>query len=69
MPKKELTFEQTLEKLNGILEELENPDTGIEESLALYENGIKLLRACQKKLENAKQKIKYIEEANGDANE
>ena len=63
MPKKELNFEQSLQLLNVILDSLDDPDIGIDESLKLYEEGIKLIRACRKKIDNAKQKIKYIDEA------
>lgn len=63
MPKKELSFEKSLELLNILLESLEDPDIGIDESLKLYEEGVKLIRACRKKIDDAKQKIKYIDEA------
>ena len=62
MPKKELGFEQSLQLLNTILDSLDDPNIGIDESLKLYEEGVKLIRACRKKIDNAKQKIKYIDE-------
>ena len=63
MPKKELSFEKSLELLNILLESLDDPDIGIDESLKLYEEGVKLIRTCRKKIDDAKQKIKYIDEA------
>lgn len=63
MPKKEQSFENSLEQLNNILLSLDDPNIGIDESLKLYEEGIKLIRACRKKIDNAKQKIKYIDDA------
>lgn len=69
MPKKELNFEQSLQLLNVILDSLDDPNIGIDESLKLYEEGIKLIRACRKKIDNAKQKIKYIDEAEDSENE
>ena len=69
MPKKELNFEQSLQLLNVILDSLDDPDIGIDESVKLYEEGIKLIRACRKKIDNAKQKIKYIDEAEDSENE
>lgn len=63
MPKKEQSFESSLEQLNNILLSLDDPNIGIDESLKLYEEGIKLIRACRKKIDNAKQKIKYIDDA------
>lgn len=70
MPKKEQSFESSLEQLNNILASLDDPNIGIDESLKLYEEGIKLIRACRKKIDNAKQKIKYIDDAEeGTAND
>ncbi len=69
MAKKELGFEESLKELQKILEALENPDVGVDEALKLYENGVKLVRSCEKKLETAKQKIKYIDEAGDGENE
>lgn len=67
MPKKEQSFESSLEQLNNILTSLDDPSIGIDESLRLYEEGIKLIRACRKKIDNAKQKIKYIDNVGEDA--
>jgi len=69
MPKKELNFEQSVEQLNKIIESLNDPDIGIDESLKLYEEGIKLVRKCRQKIENAKQKIEYIDNDNGATDE
>ena len=69
MPKKELNFEETLALLKQITETLDDPDIGIDESLKLYEQGIKLIRTCRTKIETAKQKIKYIDEQEENSNE
>ena len=69
MPKKELNFEESLALLSQITESLDNPDIGIDESLKLYEQGVKLIRTCRTKIENAKQKIKYIDEYEENTNE
>lgn len=62
MPKKEPNIEQALDALNSLIEKLDDPDIGIDESLKLYEEGVKLIRICKAKIENAKQKIKFIDE-------
>lgn len=62
MPKKEPNIEQALDALNSLIEKLDDPDIGIDESLKLYEEGVKLIRICKVKIENAKQKIKFIDE-------
>lgn len=57
MQKKTETFEAMLKRLQEISEELERDDTGLENSIKLYEEGIKLSKACAKKLEEAELKI------------
>ncbi len=60
--KKEQGFEESLQRLNDILALLEDPDLGVEEALKLYEQGVALVRSCEKKLSAIKQKITYIDE-------
>ena len=60
--KKEQGFEESLQRLNDILALLEDPDLGVEKSLKLYEQGIALVRSCEQKLSEVKQKITYIDE-------
>ncbi len=56
----EIKFEDALKKLEKIVEELEKGDLPLEDSLARYEEGIKLSRICQKKLETAKKKVELL---------
>jgi exodeoxyribonuclease VII small subunit len=56
-PSEDLTFEQGLERLEEIVRELENNQTGLERALALYEAGIGLLRRCRSQLERVEQRI------------
>ena len=65
MAKKEIGFEESLAELKLILEKLGDPDMGVDESLKLYEKGIKLVRSCESQLDKVKQKIRYIDESNG----
>ena len=39
---------------------MENPDTGIDRSIKLYEEGLKIADACRKRLQDARQKIEVI---------
>ena len=55
------TFEQKLEKSKQLLNQLLDPDITLEESLKLYENGIKEIKSAQKMIEEAKVKIELIE--------
>jgi exodeoxyribonuclease VII small subunit len=58
------TFETKLAELNTIVEKMEQPEVGLEESLKLYEKGIALTRECQKIIDQAEQKIaKLLEES------
>jgi exodeoxyribonuclease VII small subunit len=57
---KDMDFEKALEKLEKIVEDLEAGDLSLETSLKKYEEGIKLARACQQKLDKAKEKIELL---------
>jgi exodeoxyribonuclease VII small subunit len=53
-------FEQALEALEKIVERLEKGELTLEESLGLYEEGIRLSRLCHGKLEEAEGKIEML---------
>ena len=53
----DLTYEQAYKKLEEILEKLESKGATLDESLSLYEEGIKLFKHCNKLLEDAELKI------------
>jgi exodeoxyribonuclease VII small subunit len=53
----EPTFEQSLLDLERIVNELEDGQTGLEASLALYEKGIHLIKRCHSQLRQAEQRI------------
>ncbi len=57
MAKKEMTFEQSLTRLEEIVKSLEKGDAPLAESLGLFEEGAGLLRACGKMLDEAEQKV------------
>ena len=65
----ELTYEQALDRLKKTVEKLENGAVSLDESVKLYEEGTRLAVYCQKKLENAKQKIAGIAAYTGDEND
>jgi exodeoxyribonuclease VII small subunit len=60
--KKEQTFEQTMQRLQEIVQLLENGDAPLDESLKLFEEGAKLADICNSKLKNAEQTIISITE-------
>jgi exodeoxyribonuclease VII small subunit len=59
-PAPPLQFEQALDELDGILRELEDGTTTLEDALARYERGVSLLRQCHGQLRDAEQKVKLL---------
>ena len=57
-------FEKNFNELNNIVSQLESGKTGLNESIALYEKGMKLSAECMKILSEAKQKIEIIQNEN-----
>ena len=56
----EKTFESSLAELEKIVEQLENGDLPLEESLKLFENGVKLSRECRERLSDAERRIEVL---------
>ena len=63
--KKSYPFEQSLEKLEKLVERMEEGDLSLEDSLKSFEEGIKLTRECQQALASAEQRVKLLIEENG----
>lgn len=55
-----MSFEQSMEKLEEIVKELENENISLEESMKKFEMGIKLSSNCLKKLNEAEGKIEKL---------
>lgn len=65
-----LTFEQSLKRLEEIVRALESGDTPLEESIALFEEGVKLSGYCNTLLETAEQKVTVLtKNASGEISE
>ena len=60
MTKKNLNFENSLAKLEGIVDALEDNDVSLEESVKKFEEGIKLVNDCQKQLKEAELKVNKL---------
>lgn len=63
MPKK--TFEDSLSRLEEISRELEDGELNLETSLKRFEEGIKLVQFCSKKLDESQKKIDLLLEKDG----
>ena len=57
---KENSFEKNLQKLEIIVEKLESGEIGLEESVQLYQEGMKIKKICDKKLKDIEMQIKKI---------
>ena len=66
MPKKELSFESMLDRLEEIVEILESGENPLEKSLELFEEGVGLVKLCNKKLENVEGAVKILLNNNGE---
>ena len=53
-------FEENINELENIVELLEKGDSTLDESLKLFENGIKLSKSLQKMLDNAEKKVSIL---------
>jgi exodeoxyribonuclease VII small subunit len=56
----ELPFEAALEKLEQVVDRLEQGDLELEESLVAFEDGVRLTRRCASQLEDAEQRIEVL---------
>jgi exodeoxyribonuclease VII small subunit len=53
-------FETAMRDLEALVERLEHGDLPLEESLAAFERGVMLTRACQSALKEAEQKVEIL---------
>jgi len=58
----DLTLEETFTRLEEITGKLENPDTPLEDSFALYEEGTRLLKAASAKIDRVEKKVLVLSE-------
>ena len=66
MAKKEnIDFEKSLDKLNTLVEKMEQGNLPLETSLKYFEEGVGLIRQCQDALTKAEQKVKILTEKQG----
>jgi len=58
-------FEQALNELEALVSKMEAGDLSLEESLAAFEQGVKLTRECQSRLAAAEQRVQLLVEEGG----
>jgi len=57
-----IVIEDAFKRLEEITAMLENPNTGLKESLDLYSEGVKLVSACKTNLEGVEKEIQILNE-------
>ncbi|WP_339225480.1 exodeoxyribonuclease VII small subunit [Paenibacillus sp. FSL H8-0332] len=62
----ELDFEGAMERLEGIVRELEHGDVPLEKAIDLFQQGMKLSQLCGSKLEQVERKIEMITVEDGE---
>ena len=65
MSEKKQTYEEALSKLEKIIDEIENNEITLDESLKKYQTGVGLIKFCQEKLSEVEQKIKLLDSETG----
>jgi exodeoxyribonuclease VII small subunit len=64
--KKSVNFEQALEELENLVEQMEDGELSLEESLAAFEKGVRIARECQEALKLAEQRVQVLLQQNGE---
>ena len=57
---KKIDFESSLKELESIVEKLEDENINLEDSVRSFEEGVNLVKQCQKQLRDAELKIKKL---------
>lgn len=63
----EKSFEASLDELEQIVRQLEAGDLPLDRSLELFEQGVRLSRECQKRLDDAERKVEILLRGNDGA--
>ena len=64
--KKELSFEESLEKLEEIVKKLEVGDVALDDAITKFNNAMKLAKTCDEKLKKAEEAITKLVKDNGE---
>ena len=56
----ELKLEEAMRRLDSVVKELDGENSDLDKALKLYEEGVRLVRVCNAKLEEAERKIKIL---------
>lgn len=62
----DLAFEQAIERLEGLVDRLEDGELDLEASLAAFEQGVALSKVCASKLDSAERRIEILVQEGGE---
>lgn len=62
---KDIKFEKAMERLEEIVQGLEKGDLSLEDSLKIFEEGIRLSRVCMARLDEAEKKVEILMKEKG----
>ena len=62
----EKKFEQYMERLDEIVKTMESGSGNLDETLALYEEGVSISKICNKMLDEAQQKVTVLSKSGGE---
>lgn len=57
-----LSIEESFDYLDEVIEKMEDPDISLEDSFALYEKGMQVLKEASKAVDEVEKKVKLIDE-------
>ena len=60
--KRELTLEESFDRLEAMIGRLEERETSLEESIQIYQEGMKLLKKCGEKIDLTEKKVLKTDE-------
>lgn len=62
---KKFDFDNEIQKLEAIVEQMESGELGLEQAMAQFEQGVKITRECHKALQEVEQKVQILLEKQG----
>ena len=65
MAEQEISFEQAMDKLETVVQQLESGDVPLEKAIELFQQGMELAKVCSGKLDQIERKIEVLVEDGG----
>ncbi len=69
MTDKKQSFEESMDRLETIVRDLESNEKPLDETIALFEEGLKLVKNCDEKLKQFETQVDTLIKENGDSND